>query len=120
MLPSPAFPQLYWSKGELCCQDVRAILGCSPVTDEPCREYAGDCGLLMDQFMELVPELQTWECTQFPSDTMPGDKVLAGLIMAAIAFATKGVVERLFERSNSSPAPEVLAGSSAWSDLLHR
>lgn len=44
---------LFWSKATNCCQEVRAMLGCSPLTTEPCLGYEGDCSLLPEQFMGI-------------------------------------------------------------------
>lgn len=94
------------------------ILDCDPLPSVPCREFTGNCGQLVDQFTDLVPELAAYECHAFPDDAQPVHTFIAGLIMSAIAFATKGVIERLFERSNDAPAPELWLRFSGISKIL--
>lgn len=94
------------------------ILGCSPLPSEPCREFTGGCGQLQAQFTDLVPELAAYTCAAFPDNAQPAHRIVAGLIMFAVGFASKGVIERLFERSNDAPAPELWLRLSGISKIL--
>lgn len=57
--------------------------------------------------------LDTYVCRQFPAEDNPVHRIIAGLLMVAVALPTKRVIERLFELSND-PAGYEGASKRAW------
>ena len=81
-----------------CCIEVRTFLDCSPSDLDPCREFTGNCGDLLEQFKDVpdsgIPD--DYECTQFPDEKSGRDKALVGLIAFAVALPFKLILDVLF------------------------
>lgn len=60
---------------------MRLLLGCSPITTEECLGFTGDCADLPEQFPGLNPELDDFECTEFPNSDLWSDRLITSLIM---------------------------------------
>ena len=100
---------LFYSKSLNCCLEVRAFLGCSPSYLEPCREFAGDCADLVDQF-KYVPDSgipDDYECTAFPDDKSARDKLIVGLICFAVGLPFTLMLEDQYATSNEPAFPEL-------------
>ena len=82
---------MYWSKALNCCLEARALVGCSPVTAEPCLGYTGDCADLATVFagisFENAPGIpDDYVCLQFPNDDSQRDSLILGLISWAVSL----------------------------------
>lgn len=73
---------LWWNRASLCCAEMRDVLGCGADPAQPCRGFTGDCGQLQDQFGKVPGSgLDTYSCTQFPTQTIPLHKFLVICLM---------------------------------------
>ena len=85
---------------------MRGFLGCSPAYAEPCLGFSGDCGDLAEQFKDVpdsgIPD--DYECTQFPDENSPRDKIIVGLICFAIGLPFSIIMEELFAVRRAQPA----------------
>jgi hypothetical protein len=102
----------------------------------PCLGYAGDCGDLQTQFIDLQgpwlysdgpgepmtehDSLADYVCHAFPDDAYITDQFFVDLISVAVALPVDMLLVRLFEASNEGDAPEqwIEAPSGVWKLLL--
>jgi hypothetical protein len=100
----------YYARGQNCCAEVQALLGCAPVG--PCRGVEGNCGDLVTVFATTpIPPyfpngLADYTCIQFPDDANPRDSLIVALIALAIALPVTQFIASCFEIANDSEAPE--------------
>ena len=83
----------YYSKSYNCCVEIRGLLddgsgGLCPPYDfaAPCRGFVGNCADVQQQFGDVGALPAEYECTQFPDEKAPLDKLIAGLIGCAVAI----------------------------------
>ena len=114
----------YWSKGAVCCDAARALLGCTlgdPLGE--CLGFAGTCGDLVTQpqavaAFALLPDGQyisggSFVCTAFPADGNARDTFLSGLISFAVSFPVAIVISNCFGLCTSTDT-EQLHGRTRW------
>ena len=98
MCVGAATRRFFYSRSLNCCAEVRGFLGCSPSYLDPCREFTGNCGDLLEQFKDVpdsgIPD--DYECTQFPDEKSPRDKVIVSLICFAVGLPFAFLIEELF------------------------
>jgi len=99
---------LYWSKGAICCGNVRTQLGCGQdaLAGAACRGFQGSCGNLADIHTPFAaaalaspPQarpIRGAPCVAFPADDSARDTFLAGLIGTAVALPVTAGVAVLF------------------------
>lgn len=97
-----------------CCEQIRISLGCSLNPAEPCRGFSGACADIREQFKDLdglmaadgtLADLAQ-KCTSFPDPDFVSDRIVMGLIMVAVAFPTKLILQIIFESSNEMKVPQ--------------
>jgi hypothetical protein len=119
--------QFFWSKGAVCCDQVRALLGC-PAADplSPCAPVAFAGGLCADlaasegaaaAFAAMAdgPFVSggAFVCTAFPADNSPRDTVISGLISFAVSLPLCIVVANCFGLSTATDDQQ-LHGRTRW------
>ena len=99
---------MYYSKSLTCCQEARALVGCSAVTSEPCRGFTGDCADLAPTFAGLgrsalgVPGVPAdYQCKAFPNDSSYRDTIILGLISWACSLPVNVLILNTFWCANS-------------------
>jgi hypothetical protein len=117
----------YWSKGAVCCDQVRALLGC-PAADPlspcpavdfqggPCMDLAASEGALAAfAAMPDGPFISggAFVCTAFPADDNVRDTLVSGLISFAVALPLCIVVANCFGLSTATD-DEQLHGRTRW------
>ena len=119
----PRVRRFYYSRGAVCCAELRSILGCESGPGESCRGFTGNCADLQSQFSELQGPflygspltmhdgLDEFECHAFPDDAYPTDQLLVGLISVAVAFPVDILLARAFEVANEGDEP------AAWLEM---
>jgi hypothetical protein len=104
----------YYSKSTLCCQDVRAALGCTAALTDSCIGFVGTCaGLLAWPATAAAFEGQPFQCTEFPVDGSARDQALVGLICFAVSLPVTFFMSQLFSLSTSTDN-QILHGRTRW------
>ena len=110
-------PRRFYSKGSTCCDDIRLQMNCDPVG--PCREFAGDCTDIPEQFTTMLfvdplaecqplpSPVTEYVCSAFPDDENPIDSFLVGLISLAVALPVTLFLESSFSLSNTVMSPDL-------------
>ena len=98
-------PRRFYSKSLNCCLEARALVGCSPITAEPCRGFTGDCADLAAQFAGLdisgAPGVPAdYVCLQFPNDDSTRDSIILGLISWACSLPVNVLILNCFWCAN--------------------
>jgi hypothetical protein len=96
-----------WTRSQVCCSELRALLHCPADITLPCRGFSGDCVDLSGQFAELViggsgrvgDFTSNLHCAAFPDPQSNRDTALTGLIAAACAIPLRWVVGVLLKMS---------------------
>ena len=99
---------IYQQKGLTCCLEARALLGCDPNLENPCRGFTGDCGLLRSQFA-AVPELAAAlggdgaSCGAFPDDSVWWHRLAVAALLVAVLAPVRFCLGRGFQLVNDPP-----------------
>ena len=123
----PRHLQFFYSKGAVCCDAVRALLGC-PAADplSPCAPVAftgGSCADLLASdaataVFATLPDGQyissgAFVCTAFPADDNARDTFLSGVISFAVSIPLCVVVANCFGLSTATDDDQ-LHGRTRW------
>ena len=104
----------FYSKSKNCCIEIRSLLDdgtgtvCPPtVFTASCRGFVGNCADISLQFAGVESALpDDYECHQFPDDSSGRDKLVVGLICAAVSVPFTYVLVEAFAKSNEPEFPE--------------
>lgn len=81
------------------------MAGCGGDVNSACVGFRGDCADIPRQLSDLYPLLASHKCDGFPRPDVLQDRLLSGLLMAAIGFPTKFLLEAIFVGSNETEQP---------------
>jgi hypothetical protein len=113
-----------YSKGLICCEQARVLLGCDGVdTLVPCMGVTATCGDLMTMPQSIAafatmpdgPYVQdgAFVCTAFPADDSPRDTFYSGLISFAVSLPVSFVIANCYSLSTTTDEAQ-LHGRTRW------